>query len=301
MKILITGATGLIGKEIVALCFKSGIEVNYLTTRKSAIITTPNYKGYYWNPEKGEMDSSCLKDVSTIIHLAGATVSKRWTTAYKEEMITSRLQTATLLYEALKGQKHTVRHFISASGISIYPSDFNKQYTEETTAVSDGFLGKLVANWEAAAQQFETLSIAVSILRIGLVLSANGGAFPKIADPIQKGVGAAFGSGKQWQSWIHIYDLARLFLHVVTHEYKGVYNAVGPNPVSNEALTAVIANAYQKKIWLPNVPKFMMKLILGEMHELLFESQQVSSEKIEATGFTFKYSTVTEAVTTIVD
>ncbi|WP_299437869.1 TIGR01777 family oxidoreductase [uncultured Aquimarina sp.] len=296
MKVLITGATGLIGQEIVKLCHQSDIDVHYLTTSKNKLTSEKNYKGYYWNPNLGEIDLDCFKDVEVIIHLVGASVAKRWTNNYKQEIVNSRVVTTNLILESLKKEKHAVRHIVSASAIGIYPDSFQNYYMESSLKEDTGFLGEVVKKWETAVNEFKTINIEVSLLRIGLVLSNKGGAFPKIANPIKQGIGAVFGDGKQWQSWIHIEDLARLFTYVVEEELTGLYNAVAPNPVSNYKLTHAIADHLAKKIVLPNVPKFMMKLALGDMHILLFGSQRVCSDKILETGFRFKHDNITQAI-----
>ncbi len=301
MKVLITGATGLIGQEIVKLCHQSNIDVNYLTTSTSKIDSQPNYKGYFWDPKKRELDTECFDGVEVIINLVGATVAKRWTSSYKKEIIESRTNTASLVFESLKNTKHSIRHIISASAIGIYPDSFQNYYTEDETDQDSGFLGHVVIQWENAVLQFKTLGIDVSLLRIGLVLSVNGGAFPKIAKPIQMKLGACFGSGKQWQSWIHIYDLARMFLFILEEQLTGVFNAVAPNPVSNEKLTYIIAEKLNKKIIVPNVPRFVMKIILGEMHVILFSSQRVCSDKISNSGFVFGYENIRSAVDVLIE
>ncbi|WP_299213769.1 TIGR01777 family oxidoreductase [uncultured Aquimarina sp.] len=296
MKVLITGATGLIGQEIVRLCHQSKIDVHYLTTSKNKLTSEKNYRGFYWNPSADEIDSRCFEDVEVIINLVGATVAKRWTKKYKQEIIDSRVDTASLILESLKKVKHSVRHIVSASAIGIYPNSFQNYYMEDSSMEDTGFLGKVVKKWETAVEEFKILNIEVSLLRIGLVLSNKGGAFPKIANPIKQGMGAVFGNGKQWQSWIHVEDLAQMFMYVVEEELTGLYNAVAPNPISNHKLTHVIADHLAKKIVLPSVPKFMMKLILGDMHVLLFSSQRVCSDKILETGFRFKHDNITQAI-----
>lgn len=289
MRVLITGATGLIGGEIVKLCYENGIEVNYLTTSKSKIRQEENYKGFYWNPKSQEIDKNCFNDVDAIIHLAGATVSKRWTSSYKKEILNSRKETTALLINALKGESHTIKQVISASAIGVYPDSLINYYDETFDKTSDSFLGEVVKEWEAVVDGFSELDITVSKIRIGLVLSNKGGALQEIVKPIKFGAGAAFGTGKQWQSWVHIHDLANLFLYVLQNNLAGVYNGVAPNPVSNEELTKTIASVLNKPLFLPNIPKSFMKLILGEMHTILFESQRVSSKKSENKGFHFKF------------
>jgi len=290
MRVLITGATGLIGQEIVKLCHEKDIKVNYLTTSKSKIVQEEIYKGFYWNPKANEIDADCFKGVDAIIHLAGATVSKRWTPSYKKEIISSRTETTALLVNTLKALTHTVKQVVSASAIGIYPDSLTNYYDQSHNEISSSFLGEVVSVWEEAIDEFSKLNITVSKIRIGLVLSNKGGALAEIVKPIKFGLGAAFGNGKQWQSWIHSHDLANLFLYVLQNNLGGVYNGVAPNPVSNTELTKTAAGVLQKPLFMPNIPKFFMKLILGDMHILLFESQRVSSKNVENKGFYFKYN-----------
>lgn len=289
MRILITGATGLVGQQIVKSCHRDNIAVNYLTTSKLKIKNDDNYKGFYWNIKTQEIDSNCFKNVDAIIHLAGATVSKRWTPEYKEKIISSRVKGAQLLVNALKGESHSIKQIVSASGISIYPDSLVNYYDESFKELNKSFLGDVVKAWEHSVEAFKTVNIAVSKIRIGLVLAKNGGALPQMLKPIKYGVGAAFGNGKQWQSWIHIQDLADMFLYVLKNGLIGVYNGVAPNPVTNKELTKTIAKVVKRPLLLPNIPKFLMKIMMGEMHVLLFDSQRVSSNKIEKQGFYFKY------------
>ncbi len=296
MTILITGATGLIGSEIVKQCHKQNFTIHYLTTSKDKISDDPNYKGFHWLPEEGIIDDNCFKNVEAIINLAGASISKRWTSSYKKEIVESRLQSLQLLKERLFALDHTIKHIVSASAIGVYPDSSTKYYDEDTSVVSDTFLGEVVQKWESKVDEFEALNLFVSKIRIGLVLSNDGGALPQIVTPIKYGAGAAFGTGEQWQSWIHIKDLAAIFLHVLDQRLPGTYNGVAPNPVTNADLTKAIAKSLNKPLFLPNIPKFMMKLVLGEMHILLFESQRVCSKKIENEGFNFEYSNLQPAL-----
>ena len=290
MRVLITGATGLIGQEIVKLCHEKDIKVNYLTTSKSKIVQEENYKGFYWNPKAKEIDADCFKEVDAIVHLAGATVSKRWTPSYKKEILSSRTETTALLVNTLRESTHTVKQVVSASAIGIYPDSLINYYDESHNEISSSFLGQVVSVWEQASDEFLKLNITVSKIRIGLVLSNKGGALMEIVKPIKFGLGAAFGNGKQWQSWIHIHDLANLFLYVLQNNLSGVFDGVAPNPTSNSELTKTAASVLHKPLFMPNIPKFFMKLILGEMHILLFESQRVSSKKIADEGFLFKFN-----------
>ena len=294
--ILITGATGMIGKELVALCHQQDIVVHYLTRSKKKIENKPNYKGFYWNLANQEIDSSCFEGVDTIINLVGASIAKKWTPSYKEEIISSRVDSASLIYNTLKITKHSVLQIISASAIGFYPSSLTSFYKESYTTINSNFLGDVVEAWEDAITTFKDLNIIVSTLRIGLVLSSKGGVLEKIAKPIKFGAGAAFGHGEQWQSWIHVEDLSRQFLYVMQHRLDGVFNAVAPNPVTNKAFTNAVASVLKKPLLLPNIPKFSMKLLLGEMHQILFESQRVDSSKIENEGFKYNFPNLEPAL-----
>jgi uncharacterized protein len=289
MRVLITGATGLIGKAITNLCLEENIEVNYLTTSLTKIENKPHYKGFYWNPIEGDIDINCLLEVDAIIHLAGATIAKRWTPSYKTEIIESRVLSGNLLFNTLQKNEHKVKHFITASGVDIYPDSLDKIYDESENETNDTFLGNVVVRWEEVADKFSMADIKVTKLRTGMVLDSTEGALPQIAKPIKLGFGAALGSGNQWQSWIHIDDIAALYMFIIKNKLEGTYNAVSPNPVTNEELTKAIAKQLKKPLWLPNVPAFVLKLILGEMSLLLFGSKKASSNKIQQAGFQFKY------------
>ena len=299
MKVLITGATGLIGKELVSLLLQNGISVNYLTTSKNKIVNKLNYSGFYWSPEQGIIDENCLMGVDSIINLAGANISKRWTNSYKQEIIESRLLSSALLFKAIKNNPNQVKQIVSASGTSIYPNSDTIIYDENSTQVKNSFLGNVVIKWEESTDKFASLGLKVCKLRTGIVLSSKGGALVEMLKTIKIGLGSSFGSGKQIQTWIHIHDIAALYYFAIKNNLDGVYNAVSPNPVSNEELTFTIAKVLKKPLFMPSIPKFIMKLILGEMHELLFENRNLSAKKIIDKGFVFKYKTIDEALKNI--
>lgn len=296
MRVLITGATGLIGSKITGLCHKNGIKVNYLSTSKNKIQEKENYRGFYWNPSSGDIDADCLQGVGAIINLAGANIFQPWTKKAKAEILNSRVNSLNTLYKTLNENEHEVGHLISASAIGIYPSSLQKMHFEDEKAVDDSFLGEVTQKWEAAAERFNGLEIRVSKVRIGLVLSNKGGALAQMKKPIKFNMGAALGSGKQWQSWIHIEDLARIFLYILQNGLSGVYNAVAPNPVTNSTLTQQLAKTMDKNIWLPNVPAFVLKLLMGEMSSIILSSQLVSCKKIRETGFSFHYINLERAL-----
>lgn len=300
MKVLITGATGLIGKELVAQMHQSNIDVNYLTTSKSKLKSEKGYQGFYWDPKTKTIDNRCFEGVEVIVNLVGATVAKRWTSSYKKEILESRVASAALIYDSLQNIKHSVRQIVSSSAIGIYPDSFRNYSMEDSPERDKGFLGTVVTQWEDAALEFKKLDIDVCILRTGLVLSIDGGAFPKMLKPVEYGFGAFLGNGKQWQSWIHIQDISKMFLYAVQEELTGVFNAVAPNPVSNKRLIYTISKKLKTRIRMPSIPKFMMKLLLGEMHIILYSSQRVCSSRIATTGFEFEFDNISSAVENLV-
>lgn len=297
MRILITGATGLIGSELVKLLLAKGHTVHYLTTSKDKIESQSNYIGFYWNPQEGKIDENCIFEVDAIIHLAGANIAKRWTNAYKQEIIESRTLSAELLFNLVKKHpSHQIKQIISASGTAIYPDGIDKVYDEATKDSEDSFLSNVVKKWEASVNVFQVLGIKVCKLRTGIVLSNKGGALPEMVKPIKLGFGSAMGSGKQIQSWIHVNDLVALYNFALEKQLEGVYNAVTSNPISNQVLTKTIAKTLKKSLWLPNIPEFVMKLILGEMSYLLFSSKNLSANKILDLGFQFQFPDIDKAI-----
>jgi uncharacterized protein (TIGR01777 family) len=296
MKVLITGATGLVGNGLIKILLQNGISVNYLTTSRNKIANETNYKGFFWNPIAGEINENAFDEVDVIVHLAGANVASRWTNSYKQEIIDSRVKSTKLLYKTLDKINHQVKQVISASAIGIYPNSLNQVYQEDFSKVDDSFLGRVVNHWENEVAEFEKLSIKVLKIRIGIVLAKEGGALQKMTQPIRYGLGSSFGTGEQFQSWIHLQDLVNVFYFAITHKLEGVYNAVSPYPVTNKELTKAIAKQLNKPLFLPNIPKFLMKLLLGEMHEILFSSQNVSSRKLLDKGFQFKYAALDKAL-----
>lgn len=301
MKVLITGASGLIGTELTALLLQNGISIHYLARNKKEIINEPNYQGFLWNPEQGKIDENCLLGVDTIIHLAGAPISMRWTKKNKQEIIESRILSTNLLYRTLKSHPNQVKQLVSSSAIGIYPDSLQNVYTEENKSIDDSFLGQVVLQWEQASDQFKRLDIKVCKIRTGLVLAKKGGMLKELLKPIKLGAGSAYGSGKQWQSWIHIDDLIHLYYFAIQNNWEGIYNATAPNPVDNEELTKKIAQVLDKPYFMPNIPEFLLKLMLGEMHILLVSSQNVNSQKAQDNGFVFKYRTLEKALKNLLE
>lgn len=293
-KILITGASGLVGTQLSQLLLQKGYEVVQLGRSKK----TGGIPSFVWNAEKQEIDTQALEGVDTIVHLAGAGIAdKRWNEARKKEILESRTHSTRLLFSTLKQTTHQVKNFISASAIGYYGfEETNDVFTEESSAGKD-YLAHVTKQWEAEADQMTTLGIRLVKIRIGIVLSEKGGALAEMAKPVQWGVGSPLGSGKQCLSWIHIDDLCALFVKAIEDtQWQGAYNGVGKTWATNAELTKVIAKVLHRPLWLPAVPSFILKIILGEMASLVLTGSKVSNAKVERSGFIYAFTDLEKAV-----
>lgn len=292
--ILLTGASGVIGKQLTLLLLNKGYTVSHLS-RKPA--SGQHIKTYVWDVPKGIIDPVCVDGVDIIIHLAGAGVAeKRWTDARKKELEDSRIKSIQLIYSLLKTEKHQVKKIISASATGYYGNRGDEWLTEGSQPGND-FLAQLCIRWEKAADEGEALGLKVLKFRTGIVLNKEGGALPQLATPIKLGAGAPLGTGKQYMPWIHHQDVIDLYLYGVAHDgLTGVYNMTAPNPVTNAQLTRAVAKQLKRPLWLPNVPAFLLKILFGEMGVIVLGGARVSPAKIEQAGFKFKYPDIEGAV-----
>ena len=300
MKVLITGATGLIGSQIIEDCIKSNISVNFLTTSRRKIIKSDMVNGYYWNPSKKVIDLDCFIDIDTIIALSGSSIFSLWTRKRKKEIISSRVLSLEFLKESIENNDIKISQLISASGISLYPDSLKIKYDENESTFDDSFLSNVIMKWETAANSFSTIGVKVSIVRIGLVLSKKAGVLKQTIMPMKFGFGIIFGSGNQIQSWIHINDLSRIFLFIMQKKVEGNYNAVSNNNLTNLEFTRTISSNYSRAIFNIKIPKIFFSLIFGEMHEILFKSHNISSRKIQNLGFRFKFENLDYAVKNLI-
>jgi uncharacterized protein (TIGR01777 family) len=296
MVVLVTGATGLIGKSLVAALLHKGHKVHYLTTSPKKIQNTPSYKGFLWNPAEYYLDENALENVQVIFHLAGATIAKRWTRSYKAEILSSRLTPAQTLHDYLRKVPNQVKQVIAASGTAIYPNNTGKYYLEIETNTASTFLGNVVKQWEANTNQLKSLGIQVCLLRTGVVFAATGGALPQLVFPIKMGFGSLMGNGNQLQSWIHLQDIVGLYVFAMEHSWEGTYNAVAPEVISNRTQTQLIAKILKRPLFLPATPKWLMQFILGEMHQLVFTDTQISCQKALDAGYVFQFPTAKKAL-----
>lgn len=295
--VLITGGTGLVGRALTEMLLEKGYKVIILS-RTSRRSNHPDLRYALWDIDRKTMDTTALQEADHIVHLAGANVAeRRWTQRRKQEIVDSRVQSGQLLYERLRDTPNKVKKVISASATGYY-GPFKGQIFREEDPPADDFLGTTSEAWESSVRQIEQLGKKVIILRTGIVLSLQGGALREFYKPLRLGFAAIMGDGQQWVSWIHRQDLVRLYFNAIVNErLNGVYNAVSPNPVTNEELVLALARAAKGKSFVSiHIPAFALKLALGEMSIEVLKSVKVSSDKIQETGFLFSYPTIAGAV-----
>ena len=292
--ILITGGSGLIGSRLTELLLQRGHRVSHLgrTKHESGI------KSFTWNIALHQIEPQTLEGIDTIIHLAGANIGdKPWTEKWKREILESRTNSTQLLYDELKRGGHSVKTFISASAIGYYGFENPEEiFTEESPPGKD-FQAIVTQQWEKEVDTIKELGIRVVKLRTGILLSEKGGALKEIMKPVKLYVGAPLGSGTQYMSWIHIDDHCGIFIKAVEDQkMTGPYNSVTVNPTTNSTLTTAIAETLHRPLILPRIPSFVLRLLLGEMADLVLRGNRISATKILQAGYEFKFVHIQDAV-----
>jgi uncharacterized protein (TIGR01777 family) len=305
-QILITGGTGLLGSALTRMLLGNGHKVIILSRTKRTS-NDSNITYALWDVKDQTIDESAVSAADYVFHLAGANVAdKRWTDARKKEILESRTQSGTLLVKAIKETANKVKAVICASAIGFYGDDKKrtlrrKVFTEEMRP-DDEFLGQTCRLWEESVQPLNQTGKRLVKLRIGIVLSNDGGALPEFKKPVRFGIAGVLGSGKQVVSWVHIEDLCRMFIFAMENEdIQGVYNAVAPTPVSNKELTLLLAEKMKGRFFVPlHVPALALKIGIGQLSEEVLKSATVSAEKIRTAGFTFLYPSIECALNSLV-
>lgn len=303
--VLITGGTGMVGKHLTQLLVVKGYEV--IIVSRSPTKNRPHAKVSYalWDINKQEIDEAAVAKADFIIHLAGAGVAeKKWTEERKQEIVNSRVKSSATIVKALQQLPNKVQAVVSASAIGWYGADVAASLQSgfvETDAADTAFLGETCRLWEESIQPVATLGKRLVKLRIGIVLSNEGGALVEFKKPLKAGIAGILGNGKQVISWIHVEDLCRLFVYAIEQPtLQGVYNAVASKPITNKYLTIALAKIERGSFYIPvHVPTFVLKLMLGELSVEVLKSATVSNKKTHNTGFTYTYPTIEEALVSL--
>lgn len=288
--VLIAGGSGTIGKHLSKKLLEKGYKVTLLS-RGNNKAETNNITTYLWNVEKSLLEDESIKSADYIINLTGTKIGeKRWSANRKKEILNSRVNSNKLLFQKIKELNLKIKVFITSSAVGYYGMETSDKIFVESDNPANDFVGSVCQKWEEESYKFEKLGIRTVQIRTGVVLNKGAGALSKMMLPIKMFIGSPLGSGKQYIPWIHIEDLCNIYIKAIEDEkMTGAYNAAAPEHVSNTEFTKTLANQMNKPMILPNVPSFMLKLIFGEMANIIIEGSRVSSEKLGKAGFKFVY------------
>lgn len=297
-KIVITGATGLIGKKLVNVLLNRGDEVIIFSQNaKNAKSIFPKAKKCVeWDYRKPELWKSKLENSDAVIHLAGINLfSKRWNDSFKKAVLESREVSTKNLVEAIQSCTNKPEVFISASGIGYY-GDCGDNFLSEDFPSGNDFLSNVCKVWESEARKIEQLGVRSVQIRTGLVLSTEDGALKQMLPPFKLFVGGPLGNGKQWASWLHIDDIVGIYIHAIDNEkLNGAINAASPNPIRMKEFAATLGKVLNRPSLFP-VPNFMLKLVVGEAAEVVTASQRVDVKKLIVSGYKFKFENLTDTL-----
>lgn len=297
--ILITGGTGLIGTKLYKFLKEKHFNVLVLTRRESLSIENKDF--VLWDPEKNILDTNKIENIDCVVNLAGESIDgSRWTNKYKKRIMDSRVISTRFLFTKLKSLKNKPKVLVSASAVGCYHEDtLNEQ--DETSDLNHNFLGDVVKKWEFESRKFEDIGIKTSILRIGVVLSKEGGMLRKLYPLFLLGLGVPIGSGKQILSWVHIDDMVAIIFKCINENLSGIFNIVAPEKINNIDFTKLLSKRISF-IRLPSfikAPKFLVRIIFGEQSTLVLNGLNISSKKIEKIGYVFKFPTMDDALKNI--
>jgi len=284
--VLITGGTGLIGRYLTRALQADGYKVAHLSRQPR---TRGNINVFSWDPSQGYIDPAALEGIDCIIHLSGANIGeKRWTEPRKREIISSRVESANLLYTTIAERHIRLKAFISASATGYYGSSSSQRIFTEEDPPSDDFLGTTCRLWEEAALQFESTGIRTVRIRTAVVLEKTDSALSRLMAPARFGLVVRTGSGRQYFPWIHIADLCNIYLQAVSDDtMSGAFNAVAPQHISHNDFVRTMARVMKRPVFLPPVPGWLLRAVLGEMSDIVLNGSRISSDKITRSGYRF--------------
>lgn len=298
MKVLVTGATGFVGKEVVKQLLTNGDEVMVLTRNvaKAALKMGSRCRYFQWQDTSSLPPLEAFEGVEGVINLMGEGIAdKRWDEEQKKKIYESRITSTASLVEAIGGLKSKPTVFVSASAVGIYGNRENEDIIE-TSSVADDFLANVCNDWEREANRALELGIRVVTIRTGVVLGRGGGALKKMLPAFKLGAGGKLGTGQQYMSWIHVSDLASMYIEALKNpQMQGPYNGTAPYPVTNEEFTKCLGKALKRPTFA-TVPAFVLKFLFGEMSAVLLEGQRVLPVKFKEMKFRFQYPTLEKAL-----
>ncbi|MFB9108229.1 TIGR01777 family oxidoreductase [Flavobacterium gyeonganense] len=298
--VLLTGGTGFIGKHLTSVLIANDFSVSILSRRPRNNTDFISY--YQWDINRNYIDENAVLNADFIIHLAGeGIVEKRWTEKRKKDILESRLKPVELIHSVLQKHNKSLEAFVSASAVGIYGAETSDEICTEDSPHANDFLSTTCQKWEDAVNRIESLGIRSVKIRTGIVLGRNEGFLKKLLPGFKMGFGTILGTGKQYLPWIHIEDLCGIYLKAIQDkELNGSYNATVLDNTTNEILSKTLANILGYAIWLPKVPAFVLKIVLGEMSIAVLTGKRVSAEKIKQKGFHFQFEDLKTALSNCV-
>ena len=301
MRIIVTGATGLVGSALVPSLVADGHSVTRLVRRRQAA-TPAGVTDVEWNPAEGRIDAAALEGTEAAVHLAGETVSERWTEEKKRRIRESRVEGTRLLAETLARLSTRPRAFVSASAIGFYGSFRGDEVLTEESAPGGDFLAGVCREWEGATEPARAAGIRTVSLRIGIVLSAEGGALSRMLPPFRLGAGGKIGNGRQWMSWVALDDVLGIIKHALQDQtLAGAVNTVAPRPVTNSEFAVTLGRVLRRPAIFP-LPAFAVRMMFGEMGDaLLLGSARVEPSRLRAAGYRFAYEDLESALRHLLD
>ncbi len=293
MKCIVSGGSGFIGRKLVDSLVENGHQVA-IWSRHPGQEKRNAVESFCWDPMQGEPQEESLNGFDAVVHLAGEPVAQRWSPEVKCRIRDSRTLGTQNLVRAIAKVRHKPAVLVCASAVGFYGSRGDELLTESATAGS-GFLAKACQGWEQAADGASALGLRVAKIRIGIVLGKDGGALPAMLPAFHAFAGGTMGSGKQWMPWIHVHDLVEMFRHAVETPVTGVWNGTAQQPVTNAQFTVALGKALHRPALL-RIPEFAVRMLMGEMGGVVFDSQRVIPQAVEAAGFFWKYTELGEAL-----
>ena len=289
MKILVIGATGLIGRSVCRLLAAQGHAVSAVSRSAAKPQGLPVAEIHQWEPQSGPLLQAAFNEVDAVVNVAGEPIdARRWSDEQKRRIRDSRVVTTRNLVEGMRGADHKPSVLVSGSAVGFYGDRGDEQLDERSTA-GRGFMSEICQEWEGEAERATEFGIRVVLIRTGVVLSGEGGALKKMVAPFKLGLGGPLGSGTQWFPWVHIEDIAGIFCHAIhAASLTGPVNGVAPQQVTNKEFTRELARALHRPAFLP-VPETALRVLVGEMADVLFGSQRVVPAGTLASGYEFHY------------
>lgn len=294
-RVVITGGSGLIGSYLSTILAAEGWQVIHLTRGDTG---KGKYPSFRWDPESGYCDSEAFREGDAVIHLAAANIGEgRWTAAQKRKIMNSRTESGQLLHKMTVGADKVPSVFVTASGVNYYGSETsNKIFTEYDPPAPD-FLGETCRQWEAVADSFSEAGVRVVKLRTAVVLARSGSALSKMTAPARAGLIVRLAPGEQYFPWIHIADLCGIYQKALTDSsMSGPFNAAAPHHITHDQLMGEVARQKSLPVFLPHVPVWLLRAVLGEMAVILTAGSRISSDRISGTGFRFRYPDISSAL-----